>query len=141
METSSTSALAQRPDIDIEEDISQLVRNYAPLHMSRAYLHFSSENGHVRLQGNVRTPQARRVLVEGTVRVAGVRGVDESDLHDDEAVRMSVAPLLPMGIYANVHGGVVSLTGKLPGQAMSDGLIAAVGAVPGVRRVGAVLDN
>lgn len=132
---------ASRPDVDIEEDVAQLIRSYPPLQMSRAYFTYRSVDGVLQLHGNVRTPQARRVLVENAARIPGVMQVDNNDLHDDEALRMAIGQLLPVGVYATVHGGVVSLTGQHLDHEAAQLLISAVQAVPGVRRVGATIDN
>ncbi len=130
-------AATHRPDVDIEEDIAQLIRSYSPLKASRQYFSFKSHAGKVILDGNVRSPQARRVLVDNVPHIPGVTGLDANSLYDDETIRMTVGGLLPTGVFANVHYGAVALTGRLPTDTTSDGLLKTIGAVPGVRRVGA----
>jgi osmotically-inducible protein OsmY len=135
---------ASRPDVDIEEDVAQIIRSYPPLQMSRPYFTYKSLGGVIQLRGNVRTPQARRVLVENAARIAGVSQVDDTDLFDDEALRMAVGDVIGLsgqsGVYATVHGGVVALTGNKLAHDAAASLINAVQAIPGVRRVGAALE-
>ncbi|MBX3085825.1 MAG: BON domain-containing protein [Anaerolineae bacterium] len=124
-----------RPDVDIEDDIHRLIGTFAPLKASRSYFDFRSEGGKITLHGNVRSPQAKRVLLDNVPRVAGVADHDASDLFDDEEVKFSVAQLLPPGVYANVHYGAVTLTGTLPEGANADAIAKEIGNLPGVRRV------
>jgi hypothetical protein len=129
-----------KPDVDIEEEVTHIVRSFPPLGAYRTYFRYKSEQGMVKLTGNVGSPQAKRVLVNNAQRIQGIAGVDFSDLWDDEEVRYSVGLILPPGVYATVNGGVVALTGKAPAEVNKEVLIAAVTAVPGVRRVGVVLE-
>jgi osmotically-inducible protein OsmY len=124
-----------RPDIDIEEDIRQIIGGFAPLKASRGYFEYRSHQGIVVLTGNIRSPQARRVLLDNIPRVPGVKGCEAGDLFDDEAVKFKVAQLLPPGLFANVHYGTVGITGKLPEGASAETIREAISAVPGVRRV------
>jgi osmotically-inducible protein OsmY len=126
----------RRPDLDIEEDIGRLITSFAPLKASRGYFTFQSENGYVRVSGNVHTPQARRVLLDNIPRIKGVVGTELTDLYDDEMVRFAIGQLLPPGVLATVHYGAVALTGTLPDGASESTIVQAVEAVPGVRRVG-----
>ena len=127
----------RRPDVDIEEEIELLIRSFAPLKASRGYFSFKSTQGHVRVQGNVRNPQARRVLLDNVPHIRGVVDCDSTELYDDEMVRLAVGQLLPPGVFANVHYGAVALTGSLPDGASADMITRAISALPGVRRVGA----
>jgi osmotically-inducible protein OsmY len=127
----------RRPDEDIEEEIELLIRSFAPLKASRTYFKFKSTNGHITVEGNVRSPQARRVLIDNIPHIRGVVSSDSSKLFDDEMVRVAVGQLLPPGVVASVHYGAVALTGSLPDGASADAIIEAVRQVPGVRRVGA----
>lgn len=135
------SSHGPRPDEDIEEDLRTFIHNYPPLQMSRPYFNFRSEGGVLHILGTVRTPQMRRVLIENAARIAGVSRVDATDLYDDDQVRVAIGQLLPPTVYASVHGGVVALTGSLPPGQPADALVAAVSKLPGVRRVGAALEN
>jgi hypothetical protein len=130
-----------RPDIDIEQEIGQIVNSYPPLKGSRGYFAYRANNGRVTLVGNVRTPQARRVLVDNVPRIAGVESVDSSQLYDDEMLRFAVGALLPPGVFASVHYGAVGLTGRVPDDASATTIIYEVGQVLGVRRVGAELSG
>ena len=127
----------RRPDEDIEEEIELLIRSFAPLKASRNYFRFKSTNGHVTVEGNIRSPQARRVLLDNLPHIRGVIGVDSTKLYDDEMVRVAVGQLLPPGVLATVHYGAVALTGDLPDGASADAIIEAVRQLSGVRRVGA----
>ncbi len=127
----------RRPDLDIEEEIELLIRSFAPLKASRGYFKFKSTNGHVTVEGNVRNPQARRVLLDNIPHIRGVVSCDSTKLYDDEMVRVAVGELLPPGVLASVHYGAVALTGHLPEGASADTIVKAIGEVPGVRRVGA----
>jgi osmotically-inducible protein OsmY len=127
----------RRPDEDIEDEIELLIRSFAPLKASRNYFRFKSTNGHVTVEGNIRSPQARRVLLDNLPHIRGVIGVDSTKLYDDEMVRVAVGQLLPPGVLATVHYGAVALTGDLPDGASADAIIEAVRQLSGVRRVGA----
>jgi osmotically-inducible protein OsmY len=124
-----------RPDVDVEDDIRQLIRSFAPLKASRDYFDFQSENGVVKLWGNVRTTQARRVLLDNIPRIPGVTRCEAHGLFADEDLRFEVAQLLPPGVYSNVHYGTVTLSGKLPEGASIETISDAVRNVSGVRRV------
>jgi osmotically-inducible protein OsmY len=131
------ASTGSRPDVDIEEEIGQLVRSFSPLKASRGYFTFRSVNGHVTLEGNVRNPQARRVLLDNIPRIQGVEQVDHSKLYDDEMIRFAVGQLLPPGVFASVQYGAVALTGRLPAGASAETITQAIERIPGVRRVGA----
>jgi osmotically-inducible protein OsmY len=124
-----------RPDVDIEDDIHRLIGTFAPLKASRSYFDVKSEDGKIILRGNVRSPQAKRVLLDNVPRVAGVASYDANDLFDDEEVKFSVAQLLPPGVFANVHYGAVTLTGSMPEGASADTISSEIGRISGVRRV------
>jgi osmotically-inducible protein OsmY len=127
--------IEKRSDLDIQEDIEALVRGFAPLKASRGYFSAQSVNGKVILKGNVRNPQARRVLLDNVPHIPGVALCDASELYDDEMIRFAVGQLLPPGISSNVHYGSVALVGKLPDGVSADAVVEAVSAVKGVRRV------
>jgi osmotically-inducible protein OsmY len=125
----------RRPDIDIEEEIEQLTRSFAPLKASRGYFTARSNHGRIKIVGNVRSPQARRVLLDNVPQIRGVVECDGSELYDDEMIRFAVGQLLPPGVNATVHYGAVALTGKLPEGASAGEITSAISAVKGVRRV------
>ncbi len=129
-----------RPDEDIEEEIELLIRSFSPLKTSRGYFNYKSVDGHVSVEGNVRSPQARRVLIDNIPHIRGVVSCDSTKLVDDEMVRIAVGELLPPGVLASVHYGAVALTGNLPEGASADTITEAVSKVQGVRRVGAEFD-
>src|SRR5258707_9463336 len=125
----------RRPDIDIEEEIEQLTRSFAPLKASRGYFTAKSQNGHVKVVGNVRNPQARRVLMDNIPHIRGVVECDGTELYDDEMIRFAVGQLLPPGVSGSVHYGAVALAGHLPGGASVQEITTAISAVTGVMRV------
>lgn len=127
----------RRPDVDIEEEIELLIRSFAPLKASRGYFSVKCTDGHVVVAGNIRSPQARRVLLDNLPHIRGVVNVDSTNLFDDEMVRLSVGQLLPAGVLASVHYGAVALTGQLPAGVSADLIVDTVRGVKGVRRVGA----
>lgn len=129
----------RRPDVDIEEEIGHLVRSFAPLKASRPYFNFQSVNGYVTIVGNVRNPQARRVLTDNVPRIAGVIHCDTNRLYDDEMIRFAVGQLLPPGVYVSVQYGVVALTGRLSEGVSQEAILNEIQAVSGVRRVGSEL--
>lgn len=129
--------IERRPDEDIEEEIGTLIRTYPPLKASRPYFTFQSKHGHVKITGNVLSPQARQVLCDNVARIAGVTECDCSDLYDDEMVRFAVGQIVPPGVVVTVRYGTVALTGQLPEGALPDVIKDAASKIPGVRRVGA----
>src|SRR5215468_7854754 len=129
------SETVSRPDVDIEEEIDLLVRSFAPLKASRGYFTAKTRNGNVKLRGNIRTPQARLVLLDNIPHIRGVVSCDADELYDDEMIRFSVGHLLPPGVKSNVHYGAVALTGSLPDGASAEAIMEAIHAVKGVSRV------
>jgi osmotically-inducible protein OsmY len=127
----------RRPDVDIEEEVDLLIRSFAPLKASRGYFTVKSVKGRVKIAGNVRSPQARRVLLDNVPHIRGVVSCDGSELYDDEMIRFAVGQLLPPGVVSSVHYGAVALTGDLPDGASADEILNAVRSVKGVRRVAA----
>jgi osmotically-inducible protein OsmY len=125
----------RRPDVDIEEEIELLTRSFAPLKASRGYFAAKSVNGKVTVKGNVRTPQARRVLLDNIPHIRGVVECNGSELYDDEMIRFAVGQLLPPGVASSIHYGAVALTGHVPDGASGNTITDAIKAVPGVLRV------
>ncbi len=130
-----------RPDEDIEEEIELLIRSFSPLKTSRGYFSYKSVDGHITVEGNVRSPQARRVLVDNIPHIRGVVSLDSTKLVDDEMLRIAVGELLPPGVLASVHYGAVALTGNLPDGASANTIMDEVSKLPGVRRVGSEFDS
>jgi osmotically-inducible protein OsmY len=129
------SVLAQRPDVDIREDIENVIVQYPPMVNDRHHVKISVESGIVKLVGHLKTPITRHYLVETIPTVNGVAQLDVSQLYDDETLRLEVAPHIPAGVFATVEYGVVILTGRLPQGTNEAELIQKVQAVPGVRVV------
>ena len=130
-----------RPDMDIVEDISGVIRSYPPLQASRPFVTYAATDGQVTLNGNVRSPQARRYFLDHVPRISGVAGVNADNLRDDEMLLVAIGQRLPNGVYATARYGAIALTGMLPANTSAQSLIDAVKAVPGVRLVTAKFDN
>jgi hypothetical protein len=128
-----------RPDVDIEEDVNDIIVTYPPLAADRHHIHVTVQSGVVVIDGHVRTPINRRVLIERTSDIPGVAGINADEFFDDETIRLQVGKLLPYGIYANPAFGVVALTGKPPVEPSVQEIIQRVARVPGVVRVVAAL--
>jgi hypothetical protein len=129
------SAVVQRPDLDIHEDIEGVTVQYPPMVNDRHHVKVSVENGVVTLTGHLKTPITRNYLMETIPGVKGVVRVDISQLYDDETIRLEIAPFIPFGVFANVEYGVVILTGRLPQGTNEVELVQKVKVVPGIRMV------
>jgi len=122
-----------RSDLDIHEDIESIIIHYPPMVNDRHHVKISVENGTVKPVGHLKTPITRQYLVDTLPTVKGVVKVDDSQLYDDEKIRLEVGQLIPMGVFANVEYGVVILSGRLPQGTSEADLVQKVKAVPGVR--------
>jgi len=131
----TTDAPVTRPDIDILDDIHLWMTGYPPLVNDRNHIRVAVEDGIVRLIGNVKTPITRGYLLSNINKIDGVQGVDDSALYDDETIRLHVGRVLTDGAIGQVEWGIVILAGKLPEGDVLDGLVAAIGKIPGVTRV------
>jgi len=125
-----------RPDVDIEEEIARIVHSYSPLQMSRPYFTYIVLDGVVTFRGNIRTQQAKSVLLENTAKLHGVLRVESALLRDDEEVRGMVGAMLPDDVLASVHGGVVSLASQGADSTVMGEVMRKISTLPGVRRVG-----
>ncbi len=125
-----------RPDVDIEEDIARIVHSYSPLQMSRSYFTYTVLDGVVTFRGNIRTQQAKGVLLENTTKLPGVLRVESALLRDDEDVRGAVGAILPDDVLATVHGGVVALASQGADATVMGEVMRKISTLPGVRRVG-----
>ncbi len=129
------AVVAPRPDVDIAADIQHLVRRYPPMTNDRRHMRYSVENGVVTLEGYVKTPITRRYIHETVRQITGVQSVETDGLYNDEAIRLAVGQVIPIGVQVNVEYGHVILTGHLPQGAHEAALLRKVEAVPGVREV------
>ncbi len=125
-----------RPAEDIRADVESIIENYPPLRESHPHveIEIDAENGIVTLRGNVRTPIMRRVLVDSTAQIPGVREVRD-ELFDDQSLRFAVAQLMPPGVYVRVNHGRVVLSGNLGDDERRQQLLEKAASVPGVRGV------
>ncbi|MCL4248442.1 MAG: BON domain-containing protein [Anaerolineae bacterium] len=131
----TTDAPVTRPDIDILDAIQLWMTGYPPLVNDRKHIQVRVEDGVVLLSGNVKTPITRSYLLSHIKQIAGVQGVDDSALHDDETIRLSVGPVLTNGTIGQVEWGTVILAGKLPEGPALDALVERIGKIAGVKRV------
>lgn len=129
------SVATPRPDVDIHEAIEDIIVHYPPMVNDRHHVKINVENGVAKIVGYVKTPITRHYLHETIPTVQGVVGVDDSQLYDDETIRLEVGALIPFGVFANFEYGIVILTGRLPQGTDADSLIQKIKAVPGVRIV------
>src|SRR5258706_3545244 len=84
----------RRPDVDIEDEIDLLCRSFAPLKASRGYFTIKSVKGRVRLIGNVRSPQARRGLLDNVPHIPAGGACDRSGFYDDRMIRVGLGQML-----------------------------------------------
>jgi hypothetical protein len=131
-----THPTALRADLDILEDIEHLIAQYPPSRKDQHSIHVQVKDGHVTLTGHVQTPNTRRYLLDLLPGVSGVQSFDAEQFFDDESIRLDVGKVLPMGAQlARIQYGTVILSGKLADGQNAEGVVARVGAVPGVTRV------
>jgi hypothetical protein len=109
-----TNVLTDRPDIDIEADIRDLIIHYPPAAHDRNRFDVSVNAGNVTLKGYVQSPVTHHYLLENVPSVAGVTAVSADEFCDDETIRIEVGQLVPPGVQVNIDYGRVILTGKLP---------------------------
>lgn len=124
-----------RPDEDIAEDIAALIRSYDPLMQSRHWFTYDVRDGVVKLQGNINSAIAERVLLDNVPRIPGVEEVDAEELYNDEELRLRVGRMIPPGVLAHVDFGRVVLSGSLPDGHDPDAMIKRIEEMPGVRKV------
>ncbi len=129
------SVATPRPDMDIHEAIEDIIVHYPPMVNDRHHVKINIENGAAKIVGYVKSPITRHYLLETLPTVPGVTSVDDSQLYDDETIRLEVGALIPFGVFANFEYGIVILTGKLPQGTNADSVIQKIKAVPGVRVV------
>jgi hypothetical protein len=111
---SESVVITQRDDTAILEDIYHLLATYPPLTNDRHMVNVSVKNGAVTVSGHVMTTNTRRFFLSRLTSIEGVKSVDAENLHDDTAIRISLSPLVPYGVQANIRHGVVILSGEPP---------------------------
>jgi hypothetical protein len=129
------STTTQRPDMDIEADLQELLVLYPPLAHDRHRLRYTVQDGHITIAGHVLSRVTHHYLVNNLPLLDGVQSVDTSQLYQDEDIRIDIGRLMPFGIFVNVEYGTVKLTGKLPPDTTVEGLVNQAMTVPGVERV------
>ncbi|MEP7292439.1 MAG: BON domain-containing protein [Chloroflexota bacterium] len=129
------TAHSNRPDMDIEADIIDVIAHYPPLQADRYHLHIEVRDGEVILSGHVRSMISRRTLLERAAQVRGVSSVSSGQLYDEETIRMEAGQQIARGVIANVKYGAVILTGAQPEGMTSEDVARSVSLIPGVERV------
>ena len=124
-----------RTDIDILDDIQRWVNTYPPLVNDRRHVEINVQEGVAHLSGHVKTPITKRYVRENLRQVEGVVSVNDSELHDDETIRLALGNVLPEGVIANVQWGTVILSGTPLSDADLQALVAKIDTVAGVIRV------
>lgn len=104
-------AVTTRPDVDIDLDLQQIVRNYPPLNNDRHHLYITVTNGDVLVTGHIKTPMNRRVLASRFQNVSGVRAVNVEELYDDETIRQTAGKIVPSGALVTSDYGILVLAG------------------------------
>ncbi|MBC8170769.1 MAG: hypothetical protein H7X77_03830, partial [Anaerolineae bacterium] len=90
-----TSTTTQRPDIDIEADLQELLMHYPPLTHDRHRLRYTVQDGHITLAGHVLSRVTHHYLVNNLPLLTGAQSVDTSQLYQDEDIRLNVGQLMP----------------------------------------------
>ncbi|GAB4576292.1 MAG: hypothetical protein Kow0077_31980 [Anaerolineae bacterium] len=131
-----------RPVEDINEDIAAIIRRFHPLAQSRHFFTYEvTPEGVVRFSGHIKSQVAQKILLDSVARIPGVSGVDISDLHTEEELRIAVGRVLPPGVRARVDYGDVILVGKLPPRHKVETLVKKVASIPGVVHVQTALED
>lgn len=126
----------ERSDTSIESDIHRVLHgNYPPLKHDRHRIKAEVVDGVITLTGYVRTQPTFAYLMQQLNQIPGVQAVRATQFFNDEAIRLSVGHVVPMGVQVNVEYGAVILTGKLPEGMTVEDVVKQVGLVPGVHRV------
>jgi osmotically-inducible protein OsmY len=106
-------AVTTRPDVDIELDLQQIIRNYPPLNNDRHHLYVTVSNGDVTVRGNIKTPMNRRVLASRFRNESGVRSIDVDELYDDETIRQRAGKIVPSGALVTSDYGILVVAGTI----------------------------
>jgi osmotically-inducible protein OsmY len=127
-------ATTTRPDVDIDLDLQQIIRNYPPLNNDRHHLYVTVSNGDVTVRGHSKTPMNRRVLASRFQSVSGVRSVDIDELYDDETIRQTAGKIVPSGALVTSDYGILVLAGILE-QDAAKAVIPQLEKIQGVKQV------
>ncbi len=108
----------QRSDQAILQDITALIRDYAPLMRSSHAFKVCVSNGIVKLRGNLSSHLVRRVLIDSTARIPGVKRIEHDELYEDNEIANMLAAALPTNLQGRIFirsdHGKVTLSGFLP---------------------------
>lgn len=121
--------------MDIEADIHRMVTQYPPLVHDRHHFDIAVNDGVVTVDGHIKGAITFRHLLNLIPNIPGVKSINASELYNDEAIRLGIAPKIPTGLFARVEYGAVILEGTLPEDVSAEELVREVGLVKGVHRV------
>jgi hypothetical protein len=127
-------AVATRPDVDIDFDLQQIIKNYPPLNNDRHHLELVVSNGDVIVRGHIKTPMTRRVLASRFRNVSGVRSVNCDLLYDDETIRQTAGKIIPPGALMTSDYGILVLAGTLD-EELGAKVVPQLEKIPGVKKV------
>lgn len=127
-------ATVLRPDVDIEFDLQQIIKDYPPSNNDRHHIYMTVKNGDVTLSGHVKSPMTRRILVSRFKNVPGVRSVNADELYDDETIRLTAGKMVPPGALVTSDYGMLILAGT-PEKESAEQMIPKLAQIPGVKRV------
>src|SRR5215211_7728515 len=123
-----------RPSVDIEEDVRDIISHYPPLQADRHQLHLDVRDGIVTVSGHVRSLISRRYLADRIAKVRGVYAVNIDRLYSEETIRLEAGQRIPSGVIANATYGTVILTGALPDGETPETIASSVAQIRGVER-------
>src|SRR5829696_8903555 len=98
-----------RPSVDIEEDIRDILSHYPPLQADRHQLRFDVSDDVVNVSGHVRSLISRRYLADRIPAIPGVYAVSIDNLYSEETIRLEAGQRIPTGVIANATYGTVIL--------------------------------
>lgn len=124
-----------RTDEDILEDVHRLVRSYQPLKMAQTHFRCHVRSGVVKVTGHINSELNRQLFLHNLPDIEGVMAVDDSELFDDDNLRLTIAKLIPNGVRLRVNYGIVALNGHLPAGTHVDELKGMLAELPGVKAV------
>lgn len=131
---------AQSPAVPTDAEIAaaivdNIILRYPPLTHDRNHLRIDVHDGVATIGGHVRSVNTYDYFLQALKSVGGLKDVNTTYLHVDEAIRLGLGRVMPVGVIANVEYGTVVLSGEPPAGSTVDEIVAKAGSVPGVRRV------
>jgi osmotically-inducible protein OsmY len=120
------------------QDITTLIRDYAPLMRSSHAFKVSVSSGIVKLRGNLSSHLVRRVLIDSTVRIPGVKRIEHDELYEDDEITNALAAALPTNLQGRIFirsdHGKITMSGFLPAEEL-ESIAQPARSMPGVVEV------